>query len=230
MSSYPTKVLSMASSMISGMIELITTGLSLDLREIRIETFLFGWYGRDNRVPRVSKSVHSGLRVEILGRGLRRRVDVPAIAPLFVAVVRRQAGTSDRCRRDSSGSLPSAGTFHTSVTHRRGAIQRLYSHEFAWPYRGKSPTMDSTQPCPDNGTSYISVLIAIGREISASIILFVRANMIVWVLVIIVASREQIKITLILILTIYMIWIYSIWNIVISLIFGALVYNWLLYD
>lgn len=40
MSSYPTKMLSMARSMISGMIELITTGLSLDLREIRIETFL----------------------------------------------------------------------------------------------------------------------------------------------------------------------------------------------
>lgn len=72
----------------------------------------------------IPKSVHSGLTSSDSRTGnLRRRVDVPAIAPLFVGVVRGQAGTSDRCRRDSSGSLPSAGTFHTSVTHRRGVAR-----------------------------------------------------------------------------------------------------------
>lgn len=49
--------------MSSGTIGLTTiaAGFSSDFREIRIETFLFGWYGRNNRVPRVSRSVHSGL-------------------------------------------------------------------------------------------------------------------------------------------------------------------------
>lgn len=170
--------------------------------------------GRDNRVPRVSKSVHFGLGVHIPGRGLHRRVDIPAIAPLFVRwMLASCAGRQvrrDRCRRDSSGSLPSAGTFHTSVTHRRGAIQRLYSHEFAWPHRGKSPTtMGSTPPRRVVSRQRDELHLRSDRHRVRNLgfyIICTREHGCVstCILAILVARQRQIRIILILILTMYL--------------------------
>lgn len=68
--------------------------------EIRIETFLSGRYGRDNPSPgaRGRGPVHFEAGVRFSGGLHRRRVDIPAIAPLFLDIGRVQVGTRSRGR------------------------------------------------------------------------------------------------------------------------------------
>lgn len=74
----------------------------------------------------------------------RRRVDIPAIAPLFIGHCRAQVCAARR-HRDSSRSLPSAVTFHTGVTYRSERFNaNVYntvtkSRDSAEHGRGKSP-------------------------------------------------------------------------------------------
>lgn len=127
--------------------------LPQQLRRSALRHFCPARYGQDNPRPRVPGARGPGSGP----RSLRSRSQILGQTPpscwyprdsSIVRGHRVQAGTRPARRRcDSSGSLPSAGTFHTSVTHRRGRAvtnSRDRAAENHWPHRVPTTGRDAS--------------------------------------------------------------------------------------